>query len=172
MTVGNTALHLGPTARESSEMRTAHDVYFTVDDVAAFGRLLRRRNHPVSTSPLGLIADRPRLGVTGRQAPAETGGDLTGLDHLVFTCDDRDAAVALFAGTFDLDFRLDQQIAPSATVADSRQLFFRRDDLIVEVVATPNPQSATEPSVVLWGVAWRSSDVDASHARLTEAGST
>ncbi|WP_439032958.1 VOC family protein [Gordonia terrae] len=170
--VGNTALHLGASERESSAGTGEHGVYFIVDDSAAVGRLLARRNHPVTPSPLGLIGDRPRLGVVDREAqtiprdgPAVRDGDLTGLDHLVFTCGSRDAAVALFAGTFDLDFRLDQRIA-----TDSRQLFFRRGDLIVEVVATPDPQPAAEPSVVLWGVAWRSADVDASHARLTEAG--
>ncbi|MGW9265602.1 VOC family protein, partial [Gordonia terrae] len=39
-------------------------------------------------------------------------------------------------------------------------------------VAAPRPPADPVPSspVTLWGVAWRSIDVDATHARLTAAG--
>lgn len=162
--VGNVVLSL----RARSDESDTHDVYFTVDDVSATRRLLDRRGHPLADSALGALGETSAVGIAARPDPvADPGSDLIGLDHLVFTCDNRDAAVALFAGTFDLDFRLDQPIGQ-----DARQLFFRRGDLIVEVVAAPRPPADPVPSspVTLWGVAWRSTDVDATHARLTAAG--
>ncbi len=162
--VGNVVLSLRPRAGGSD----THDVYFTVDDVPATRRLLGRRGHPLADSALGALGDTSAVGIAERpDLGADPRSDLTGLDHLVFTCDNRDVAVALFAGTFDLDFRLDQPIGQ-----DARQLFFRRGDLIVEVVAAPRPAADPVPSspVSLWGVAWRSVDVDATHARLTAAG--
>ena len=43
---------------------------------------------------------------------------------------------------------------------------------LVEVVAAPRPPADPVPSspVMLWGVAWRSTDVDTTHARLTADG--
>ncbi|MFE0747981.1 VOC family protein [Gordonia sp. NPDC058843] len=164
VTVGNVVLSLRARSGESD----THDVYFTVDDVPASRRLLGRRGHPLSDSTLGALGDISPVGIAGRpESATPVDGDVTALDHLVFTCDNRDVAVALFAGTFDLDFRLDQPIGQ-----DARQLFFRRGDLIVEVVAAPRPPADPVPAspVTLWGVAWRSIDVDATHARLMATG--
>ncbi|ANY23555.1 VOC family protein [Gordonia terrae] len=164
LAVGNVVLSL----RAPSGGSDSHGVYFTVDDVPATRRLLGRRGYPLTDSVLGALGETSPIGMAARPDPvAGPDSDLTGLDHLVFTCDNRDVAVALFAGTFDLDFRLDQPIGQ-----DARQLFFRRGDLIVEVVAAPRPPADPVPSspVTLWGVAWRSIDVDATHARLTDAG--
>ncbi|MEY1675500.1 VOC family protein [Gordonia sp. ABKF26] len=164
LAVGNVVLSL----RAPSGGSDSHGVYFTVDDVPATRRLLGRRGYPLTDSVLGALGETSPIGMAARHDPvAGPDSDLTGLDHLVFTCDNRDVAVALFAGTFDLDFRLDQPIGQ-----DARQLFFRRGDLIVEVVAAPRPPADPVPSspVTLWGVAWRSIDVDATHARLTDAG--
>lgn len=162
--LGNVALSIRPSAGEPD----THDVYFTVDDITASRRLLGRRGYPLADTVLGALGETSPVGIAERpESGAAVDGDLTGLDHLVFTCDNRDVAVALFAGTFGLDFRLDQPIGQ-----DARQLFFRRDDLIVEVVAAPRPPADPVPSspVLLWGVAWRSTDVDTTHARLTADG--
>ncbi|WP_168698198.1 VOC family protein [Gordonia paraffinivorans] len=147
-----------------------HRVYFTVDDLAAARRLLIRRGFPVSDgqSDPGPVGEMTPLGIAEASGSEPIPvGDITGMDHLVFAGDDRDRAVALFGGVFGLDFRLDQPIGDAA-----RQLFFRADDLIVEVVTgiraadTPAPSAAAS----LWGVAWRAPDIEVTHARLSDVG--
>ncbi|GAB98467.1 hypothetical protein GONAM_01_00470 [Gordonia namibiensis NBRC 108229] len=166
--VGNTELRLRRAPVEEGDADAGHRVYFAVDDVAAMHRLLTRRGFPVVESTVGVIGESTPLGVAAREAVGESAhaGDVTGMDHLVFTCDNRDQAVALFGGVFGLDFRLDQPIGDNA-----RQLFFRAGDLIIEVVtAVTSPEPPTPAATSLWGVAWRSADVEATHARLSSAG--
>ncbi|KAF0969918.1 MULTISPECIES: VOC family protein [Gordonia] len=168
LAIGNTRLRLRQASAVDDGPDAGHRVYFTVDDVPAMQRLLTRRGFPVVESAVGVIGETTPLGVAAREPAAESGpaGDVTGMDHLVFTCDNRDRAVALFGGVFDLDFRLDQPIGDNA-----RQLFFRAGDLIVEVVTAVASTEPPTPAVTsLWGVAWRSIDVEATHARLSAAG--
>ncbi|WP_232715181.1 VOC family protein [Gordonia metallireducens] len=166
--VGNTDLRLSQAPVGDGDADAGHRVYFPVDDVAVMHRLLARRGFPVVESTLGVIGETTPLGVAARETVGESAhaGDVTGMDHLVFTCDNRDWAVALFGGVFGLDFRLDQPIGDNA-----RQLFFRAGDLIVEVVtAVTSTEPPTPAATSLWGVAWRSADVEATHARLSSAG--
>ncbi|GAB87065.1 VOC family protein [Gordonia rubripertincta] len=166
--LGNTELRLRQGLVEEGDADAGHRVYFTVDDVAPMHRLLTRRGFPVVESPLGVIGETTPLGITAREAVGESAHavDVTGMDHLVFNCDNRDRAVALFGGVFGLDFRLDQPIGDNA-----RQLFFRAGDLIVEVVtAVTSTEPPTAAATSLWGVAWRSTDVEATHARLRSGG--
>ncbi|PWD45124.1 hypothetical protein ACN93_00525 [Gordonia paraffinivorans] len=180
--IGNTELRLRESAGADADGDAAfdaegdaafdaeHRVYFTVDDLAAARRLLIRRGFPVSDgqSDPGPVGETTPLGIAEASGSEPIPvGDITGMDHLVFAGDDRDRAVALFGGVFGLDFRLDQPIGDAA-----RQLFFRADDLIVEVVTgiraadTPAPSAAAS----LWGVAWRAPDIEVTHARLSDAG--
>ena len=134
LVLGNTALRLRPSTPDG-DAEADHRVYFTVGDVPAMQRLLTRRGFPVVESAVGVIGEMTPLGVAARESAGESrpAGDVTGMDHLVFTCDNRDRAVALFGGVFGLDFRLDQPIGDN-----TRQLFFRAGDLIVEVeIETP-----------------------------------
>lgn len=130
-----------------------HRVLFGVDDLNAATRLVDRR---------GLSDDEP-VGVTDDCPISPSGGDLPALDHLVFSAPTRDHAVALFAGVLDLDFRLDQPIGDGV-----RQLFFRGADLVVEVVTGADP--TPYPACSLWGLAWRSADIEATYRRLTGTG--
>lgn len=138
----------------------AHRVLFEVDDVNGAARLLGRRGLPVAgpteAAPPGLTGDDVRtassvpLGICAARRPAESFGssdtDITGIDHLVFMCNDRDQAVALFGATLGLDFRLDRRIpdvgAPGPETPESgepatdvHQMFFRGGEIIFEVVA-------------------------------------
>ncbi len=128
-----------------------HAVDLCVTDVDAAARLLDRR---------GLAPDLP-LGVVAASPPAPT-GDVTGLDHVVFWCTDRDQAAALFGATLGLDLRLDRQVAD-----DTRQLFFRAGDVVVEVIV--HDDGTPRPTVCVWGLAWHSPDLDVTHARLAAA---
>lgn len=85
--------------------------------------------------------------------------DISAIDHLVFTAPSKDRAIALFAGEWDANFRLEQHV--SETVS---QLFFRRGAIIIEVLV------GLDDEVKFWGIAWRSNNIEHSHRRLTEIG--
>lgn len=129
-------------------------VHFGTDDPEATTRLLGRRGLTPS-EPVAVAADVGALPLDRH--------DITAIDHLVFTAPSRDHAAALFGATLDLDFRLDRAIGDGV-----HQMFFRAADLVVEVVTGTEPSSSG--TCTLWGVAWRSADVDATHRRLAGRG--
>ena len=53
----------------------------------------------------------------------------------------------------------------------SRLMFFRCGDMIVEVVHNLNEPASDTPDA-LWGLSWRTPDIDATHARLASQGFT
>ncbi|MGV9670894.1 MULTISPECIES: VOC family protein [unclassified Gordonia (in: high G+C Gram-positive bacteria)] len=169
--VGNSRIRL-----QHKDVDDAHRVLVTADDPDARVRLLRRRGlafSPVPHASGEWYADGFPFGVSGTSdgPPNTDPGDITGIDHLVFSCVGRDRAVALFGATLGFDFRLDRRV-----VAGVRQLFFRVADLVIEVVVPDDvpgsaPLAAPEDApVALWGVAWRSPDVHAARHRLISAG--
>lgn len=153
-----------------AETARAMAVRFVVDDLDASSKLLRRRG-------LGLSEDAaPAVTVNGvtleitdesRIAPSDT--DLVGLDHVVYTTSNPDRAVATLGARLGLDLRLDQ-----TKFQGMRQLFFRCGSGFLELLVAPDPEAVpgtpTSGDDALWGVAWRSTDIDATHARLTAAG--
>lgn len=89
---------------------------------------------------------------------------IDGLDHVVVTTEDSDRAAALYGARLGLDLALDR------SHQDWGQLmFFRCGDLIVEVTHRPGKETDTSQDR-LRGLCWRVSDIDATHARLVEAG--
>lgn len=172
----------------------AHRVLLEVDDVNGAARLLGRRGLPVAgpteAAPPGLTGTDVRtassvpLGICAARRPSESFGssdtDITGIDHLVFMCNERDQAVALFGATLGLDFRLDRRIpdvgAPGPETPESgepatdvHQMFFRGGEIIFEVVAGA-PRPADAAPVELWGIAWHSPDLERTRTRLLDAG--
>ncbi|WP_279098803.1 VOC family protein [Gordonia bronchialis] len=172
----------------------AHRVLLEVDDVNGAARLLGRRGLPVAgpteAAPPGLTGTDVRtassvpLGICAARRPSESFGssdtDITGIDHLVFMCNDRDQAVALFGATLGLDFRLDRRIpdvgAPGPETPESgepatdvHQMFFRGGEIIFEVVAGA-PRPADAAPLELWGIAWHSPDLERTRTRLLDAG--
>lgn len=91
--------------------------------------------------------------------------DISGLDHVVVRTPDAERAVALYGGRLGLDLRLDRS-RPEIGV---RQLFFVLRGLVVEVVQSLKEEVHAGPDSI-WGLAWRSRDIDASRARLVAAG--
>lgn len=115
-----------------------HRVLFDVADASSWQTLLERRGLEAHHRDAATIhVDGLPLGVTEYRKPrphaALSAGDIRGIDHLVFQAAGRDHAVGLFGSTLGLDFRLDRHVDEGL-----RQLFFRADDLIVEVLVTPN----------------------------------
>lgn len=152
-------------------------VLFAVADRARAGRLLSRRGWQLAEhgTDSQIIPQSP-FGITDAAVGTEVqpGGDILGLDHLVFTAPSRDAAVARFGGELELDFRLELEPMPGL-----RQLFFRSGSLVLEVVVgspnqTASPEQGTlglaEPRFTLWGIAWRTVDIELTHDRLTSSG--
>ncbi|MFT4199135.1 VOC family protein [Gordonia sp. (in: high G+C Gram-positive bacteria)] len=111
-------------------------------------------------APVGVV-DAAAVGTAEMPATADIGS----LDHVVMTSRSRDAALALFGATLRFDFRLEQQISVPA-MGGVHQLFLRGGGTIVEVLVGDAP----DDRIALWGLAWASSDVDATHARLTSDG--
>lgn len=155
----------------------AHRVLFDVDDASSWHTLLQRRGLDVRPYDSSTIhVDRLPVGVTEQHgnshAPQPGADDIAGIDHIVFQAAGRDHAVALFGSTLGLDFRLDRPVAEGL-----RQLFFRADDLIIEILVTadaadPALHDRATPPLSLWGIAWATTDIEATQARLTSAGLT
>ncbi len=107
------------------------------------------------------------LSVIGGAAPeaGRAGADIAGLDHVVVRTPNAERAVALYGGRLGLDLRLDRA-RPDIGV---RQLFFVVGGLVVEVVQSLKESAGDGPDSI-WGLAWRSRDIEASQARMQSAG--
>jgi len=90
------------------------------------------------------------------------------LDHVVVSTSDPERAAALFGARLGLDMALDRSHPDWG-----RLMFFRCGDLIVEVThrpGKPGQPSQDQSHDRLRGLCWRVADIDATHARLTQAG--
>jgi catechol 2,3-dioxygenase-like lactoylglutathione lyase family enzyme len=92
-----------------------------------------------------------------------TTGSITAMDHVVVSTPDPERAAALYGARLGLDMALDRSHPDWG-----RLMFFRCGDLIVEVTHRPGKPAA--PQDRLRGLCWRVADIDATHARLVEAG--
>jgi catechol 2,3-dioxygenase-like lactoylglutathione lyase family enzyme len=90
---------------------------------------------------------------------------ITELDHVVIRTPDPERAVALYGGRLGLDLRLDR----SNPEWNSRLLFFRCGDLVVEIAHDLNKGVGDGPDE-LWGLSWRTPDSARCHERLVKAG--
>lgn len=92
-----------------------------------------------------------------------TTGSITAMDHVVVSTSDPERAAALYGARLGLDMALDRSHPDWG-----RLMFFRCGDLIVEVTHRPGKPTASQDR--LRGLCWRVADIDATHARLVEAG--
>jgi catechol 2,3-dioxygenase-like lactoylglutathione lyase family enzyme len=93
-----------------------------------------------------------------------TTGSITAMDHVVVSTSDPERAAALYGARLGLDMALDRSHPDWG-----RLMFFRCGDLIVEVTHRPGKEKDTSQDR-LSGLCWRVSDIDATHARLAQAG--
>lgn len=152
----------------AGENTGASAVRFTVDDLEAATRLLRRRGLALSDDPAPAVSVHGvTLSITDetRMRP-EDSADIVGLDHVVYTTAEPDRAVATLGARLGLDLRLDQ-----TKFQGMRQLFFRCGDGFLELLVTAGTElpDAAGADDSVWGIAWRSIDLDATHARLVAA---
>ena len=91
-------------------------------------------------------------------------GPITAMDHVVVSTSDPERAAALYGARLGLDMALDRSHPDWG-----RLMFFRCGDLIVEVTHRPGKHEDTSQDR-LRGLCWRVADIDATHARLVQAG--
>jgi catechol 2,3-dioxygenase-like lactoylglutathione lyase family enzyme len=116
--------------------------------------------------PLRLVERAPgTASVPLSMATGEPDATVAGLDHVVIRSSNPERAVALYAGRLGLSLRLDR----SEPAWGARLLFFRCDDLIVEVAHDLEAGIGDGPDR-LWGLSWRVPDIAKAHARLRAAG--
>jgi catechol 2,3-dioxygenase-like lactoylglutathione lyase family enzyme len=89
---------------------------------------------------------------------------ITAMDHVVIGTADPEGAAALYGARLGLDMALDRSHPEWG-----RLMFFRCGDLVVEIAHKPGREHASAPDR-LRGICWRVADVDATRARLVEAG--
>ena len=106
---------------------------------------------------LELARERP---LSVRTTPAS----ITAMDHVVIGTADPEGAAALYGARLGLDMALDRSHPEWG-----RLMFFRCGDLIVEVAHRPGKDAVAAPDR-LRGICWRVADIDATRARLVEAG--
>lgn len=97
-----------------------------------------------------------------------TPGAITAMDHVVVSTPDPERAAALYGARLGLDMALDRSHPDWG-----RLMFFRCGDLIAEVThrpARPGDPPRDLRHDRLSGICWRVADIDATHARLTQAG--
>ena len=90
---------------------------------------------------------------------------ITGLDHVVISTEQPERAAALYGARLGLDMSLDL----SRPDWGARLMFFRCGDLVVEIVHHLNEAAGGKPDN-LWGLSWRVADIDATQARMADAG--
>ncbi len=171
--LGNTTLRLEQ-ADGPARMATAA---FVVPELDSALRLLARRGVPAEGAPVrwtgadgtetrAVRLDEAATGVSlmlvEGGAPAPRPG--IGLDHLVIRTPNPDRAVALYAGRLGLDLRLDR----SNPAWGMRLIFMRCGDSVVELAHKLGEEGTGADAFS--GLAWRSPDIAADHARLTAAG--
>ena len=97
-----------------------------------------------------------------------TAGAITAMDHVVVSTPDPERAAALYGARLGLDMALDRSHPDWG-----RLMFFRCGDVVVEVTHRPG-KPADPPRDIqhdrLRGICWRVADIDATHARLAQAG--
>lgn len=146
---------------------------FQVDDVAAATRLIERRG--LDAQPMGRLTRVqaaglhfllwPRRDRVASPAIGDVGAAIAELDHVVVQTPNPDRALAIYGAKFGLDLRLDRENAQWG----ARQLFFRCGDAVFEVGASLKTPVSDGPDR-FGGLAWRTTDPDATHARLAAAG--
>jgi catechol 2,3-dioxygenase-like lactoylglutathione lyase family enzyme len=99
------------------------------------------------------------------RSPETATAPVDALDHLVIATPDPERAAALYGARLGLDMKLDRTIAALQT----RFLFFRVGGLVFEIIHSLKNGKGDGPDKV-FGLSWRVADVEATRARLLEAG--
>lgn len=167
---GNVGLTFGSGGAALSAM------VFATPAVDKAASLLERRAVPITRGAMLELSTTATHGVpialverSARPAPSpaivDEAAAVSALDHVVVRTPNPERAIAFYAGRLGLDLRLDR----SNPQWGSRLLFFRCDDLVVEIAHDLERGISDDPDQ-LWGLSWRVPDTVKAHARLEAAG--
>lgn len=98
--------------------------------------------------------------------PQRRAGTAKTLDHIVINTVNPDRAIAHYGARLGLRFALDRTIEAFKT----RFLFFRIGGLTLEIIQRLGDKTSTDNDDSLWGITWKTDDISAAHARLSDAG--
>ena len=101
-------------------------------------------------------------GSTLPEATPRGAGAIAGVDHVVVKTQSADAAKTFYGNQLGIHLALEQDVPEWGGV----QLFFRASSMSIEVIAFDKAPEQDE----LWGLALKTDDVEATHARLIESG--
>jgi catechol 2,3-dioxygenase-like lactoylglutathione lyase family enzyme len=97
----------------------------------------------------------------------EEAAGVSGLDHAVVRTTHPNRAAAFYGARLGLDMALDR----TQPEWNARLMFFRCADLIIEVAYDLRQEAGDDPDS-LWGLSWRTPDIDRMQPRLAAAGFT
>ncbi len=97
-----------------------------------------------------------------REAQPTGAGALTGVDHVVVKTQSVEAAKRFYGEQLGIRLALEQHVPEWG----GTQLFFRTNSMSIEVIASDQASAQDD----LWGLALKSPDLEATQARLFEAG--
>jgi catechol 2,3-dioxygenase-like lactoylglutathione lyase family enzyme len=101
-------------------------------------------------------------GSTLPEAIPHTAGAIAGVDHVVVKTQSADAAKTFYGDQLGIRLALEQDVPEWG----GTQLFFRASSMSIEVIASDKAPERDE----LWGLALKTDDMEATHARLKESG--
>lgn len=88
------------------------------------------------------------------------------LDHLVINSPNPERAIAHYGARLGIRFALDR----TAEQFGTRFLFFKLDDLVLEVIHSLKADNDPKANDEIWGLTWKVSDLEAAHIRLSKSG--
>lgn len=88
------------------------------------------------------------------------------LDHLVVNTTNPDRAIAHYGARLDIRFALDR----THEEWGARFMFFKLADIVHEVIHRLGTHPTTKESDKLWGLTWKTPNLDIAHHRLSNAG--
>jgi catechol 2,3-dioxygenase-like lactoylglutathione lyase family enzyme len=91
---------------------------------------------------------------------------VAGVDHVVILSVDADSTRDLYRDAFGLRLALDREFPDWG----ARQLFFKVDGVVLEIVASLKEDPDLSKPDEFWGICWRTPEIDLVHARLTRSG--
>ncbi|CAM4235482.1 methylmalonyl-CoA epimerase [Mycobacterium basiliense] len=91
---------------------------------------------------------------------------ITGIDHVVLTTSDADAAIALYRDRLGLRLALDRSFVDWGM----RLVFLQVGGVTVEIAEPLSDAQLPARTDQLWGLSWRVANADAARTRLAEAG--
>lgn len=144
---------------------TAPGVLLGADDVEAETTLARRRGLDLSQESAALAVDGLTWGFAAGERGAPSTSEVTGLDHVVLGSPNRDRILAALCGRLGFDLRLDRVQSWGV-----HQLYLKRRGLLVEVVLDEAENADPAGPDTMYGLAWRSPDLECTVARLAAAG--